>query len=279
MPETPAPPISHPMILAPWEVRGILGGRITQLRRPVKPSNSTVLGYEVGARNSMWAGLDFSQAWVDRGWPVGWTLQHVESPDDVYPFGYLHVAWCHPADLAKDGYSDGIQYRVRSKIEPGDEIWVKETWAIRELLEGCWVEFPNGETITIPRQSVDHATINTPDEDHWSSPAIMPRWASRLSLTLLSVRPERVSDVTDADVDREGIELWRASLGNRASDRDCRYLVDFSRRTEGPAGKRGVHASYWDVTFGRKDAGLRWAAGGWTWVYGVKAITKTESGR
>ena len=73
---------------------------------------------------------------------------------------------------------------------PGDRLWVRETW--------CYVgEVPGPEIIY---------KATTPDFMGWCSPAIMPRWASRITLEILSTRVERLKQITDSDCYAEGIE-------------------------------------------------------------------------
>lgn len=81
------------------------------------------------------------------------------------------------------------------RIKAGDRLWVRER-----------IERANGESVGYP---ADGAWLpNTPWE--WkrdSLPSIhMPRWASRITLTVTDVRVERLQEISEADAIAEGIE-------------------------------------------------------------------------
>jgi len=97
--------------------------------------------------------------------------------------------------------------------QPGDRLWVRETWAIRDcnpLLaaifradcveddsgerEGWWMDKNrNGDEVFIPGKV------------EWRPSIFMPRWASRITLEITAVRVERVQDITEEDAWAEGI--------------------------------------------------------------------------
>ena len=85
--------------------------------------------------------------------------------------------------------------------QPGARLWVRETWAVRQLQAGCWLEY-----------AADAANFMTshPDApalaqiDKWRPSIHMPRWASRLTLEIESVRAERLQDMSEADAQAEG---------------------------------------------------------------------------
>lgn len=78
--------------------------------------------------------------------------------------------------------------RLKFKAEPGDLLWVKETWADAS---------PNG---------IRYVATDDIHELRRQRPSIyMPRWASRLTLEVTEVRQERLLEITDADAQREGI--------------------------------------------------------------------------
>ena len=82
--------------------------------------------------------------------------------------------------------------------QPGDRLWVRETHSLLEFsISGraapvwYWADgnkIPEGD-YTRPRPSIH-----------------MPRWASRIQLEVVSVRIERLQDISEADAEAEGCE-------------------------------------------------------------------------
>lgn len=79
--------------------------------------------------------------------------------------------------------------------QPGDRLWVRETWAPHP-------DFP--ETV---RRGVYRADPECKyDVARWRPSIHMPRWASRILLEVVSVRVERLQDISEEDAKAEGIE-------------------------------------------------------------------------
>lgn len=91
--------------------------------------------------------------------------------------------------------------------QPGDELWVRETW--RPLCEFD----PSPET-GAAYWADSHAGLERRNGDAKWRPSIhMPRWASRITLTVKAVRVERLQDISEADAIAEGVELTQQSQG------------------------------------------------------------------
>ncbi len=78
--------------------------------------------------------------------------------------------------------------------QPGDRLWVREAWA----------------RYNIDQDSHDMAYRATapdewPIEGRWRPSIHMPRWASRITLEIVSVRVERLNNITREDAAAEGI--------------------------------------------------------------------------
>ena len=73
------------------------------------------------------------------------------------------------------------------KCEPGDLLWVRETWA--------------------PSDPVPAYKADNPNSDGWGwRPSIhMPRSASRITLRVTAVRVERLQDISEEDATAEGV--------------------------------------------------------------------------
>lgn len=129
------------------------------------------------------------------------SLIDADCTDEVRPFGDGSYYVC-----ARDGtYMNG---QFRPPYAPGDRLWVRETWAVSTVYDG-----------TPPRE------INPGGKPNWCGiryaatderlgikdrPSIhMPRWASRMTLTVTDVRAERLLSITEEDARAEGPDLDR----------------------------------------------------------------------
>lgn len=106
--------------------------------------------------------------------------------------------------------------------QPGDRLWVRETFQPLlaegfDFRDACW-ETGKGYA---PRYVATEGAAEWIDPDDnigsASKPSIhMPRWASRITLEITSVRVERLKDVSEADAQAEGVtklpggEMWTA---------------------------------------------------------------------
>jgi len=86
---------------------------------------------------------------------------------------------------------------------PGDRLWVREKHAVWE--RDGWIE--GGVTITPSERGVyywaDQGAMH--QVGRWTPSIHMPRWASRITLEVDSVRVERLQDISQADAFAEGI--------------------------------------------------------------------------
>jgi hypothetical protein len=134
----------------------------------------------------------------------------------------------------KNGRSGAFAIRC-PQGEPGDLLWVRETWGYRG---GCYTIGDSHERVTLHYAADDSRRDFTrpvgimarlgasqakgkPDASlepdayakhlerwwrSWRTPLYMPRWASRLTLRVESVRVERLRDITEEDARAEGVE-------------------------------------------------------------------------
>ena len=143
----------------------------------------------------------------------------------------------------------GVKTRTRrmptaiwAKLHPGDRLWVRETWTHEhDTLEGARAAHEDAmeQSSVIYRASTTSKWAGTV---RWKPSLHMPRWASRITLSVTSVRSELLQDITEDDAIAEGVMMWPDLSGDREGE------------VEGCA--RARFAELWDNLHG----GGSWAA-------------------
>jgi hypothetical protein len=95
--------------------------------------------------------------------------------------------------------------------QPGDRLWVRETWA--QCYEGGLL---GGRVVY--RADVGFEGNATKIESGkvipWKPSIYMPRWASRITLEIVNVRVERVQEISEVDAEQEGVPpQWNGRRG------------------------------------------------------------------
>lgn len=218
----------RPVIFTGESVRAILAGTKTQTRRVAKfaPLGSglnlgfsglSAVRYNSAAKTGPWvlASRGAGGCWNDRTKPL------------VCPYG-----------------------------EVGSRLWVRETFArIWANADGPsdddTIEYRADTNAKRPGGWDGAQREEVPPGARWRSPIHMPRWASRLTLEITSVRVERVRAITEGDARAEGV-LMLDNIHPIASARD-------------------VFAELWDSINGKRP-GCSWADNPWCWCLQFRRI-------
>ncbi|MDT3707447.1 MAG: hypothetical protein ROZ09_11515 [Thiobacillus sp.] len=126
--------------------------------------------------------------------------------------------------------------------QPGDRLWVRETWGPCDG-GACY------------RVSERDGVL--PDGGKWRPSIYMPRWASRITLEIVSVRVERLQDISEEDAKAEGCEP--TSMGPNGIRLDVRQ----------PTYRNG-YAQLWNEINGPGS----WEANPWVWVIEFKRVVQ-----
>lgn len=125
----------------------------------------------------------------------------------------------------------------RLPYAPGDRLWVRESWNMSGL---GWNR---------PQAGLGKLHYRATDEGQWKNywgawrPSIhMPRWASRLTLTVTDVRVQRVQEISSADAIAEGCAAYANSTSIDCDTPDPRD--DFRTLWDNLNAKRGFG---WDA--------------------------------
>lgn len=147
--------------------------------------------------------------------------------------------------------------------EPGDRLWVKETWRVPSAENGL-------SASRLPRFLKNYGEIcYTASDDHLSGrnrPSIfMPRWASRITLEITGVRVERLQEISARDCEAEGLLHAHRGWWVNPYAKD----VPASGETEGSY----CYRKLWDSINSKTHP---WASNPWVWVIEFRKLNVGE---
>lgn len=138
--------------------------------------------------------------------------------------------------------------------QPGDRLWVRETFAI--VPRTAYACSDGVQQVLRPDDNHDAAVFRAGWErsapSRWRPSIHMPRWASRITLEIVSVRVERLNEISEQDAGDEGFDYLR---GDGNSD----ISGDVQRRW---------FRQLWESINGAGS----WEANPWVWVVEFKRV-------
>jgi len=244
----------RPILFSGEMVRAILDGRKGMTRRIVKPQ----------PQEHHWSVLP------------GYEQHALLMPT---PQGPMARIWHY-----YDGMEDGVRWIKCPFGKPGNRLWVRETWQVRDDksyytkadLKAHRTEHPNCAEIWEKTQPPEAF----PD---WRSPIFMPRWASRLTLEITAIRVERLQEITEADARAEGVPDGQRATAPDDKHANCvncgqhrNQHVGQVRGCFGGTGTifstntyRGGFAFLWDQINGKRAS---WESNPWVWIVEFKRV-------
>lgn len=175
-------------------------------------------------------------------------------------------AWSHEGGRFEYANNDGWHAcgaTVCRYGTTGDQLWVRETWAVDAPLQQVRLE---NEDIMGP-VGFGHGPYFRADPVHenagltWRPSIHMPRWASRITLEIVAVRVERLQEISQNDARAEGVTHYT-----------CGHPDCF-----GPKGEPGMHygprRAYYEL-WNKLNAkrGYGWDMNPWVWVIEFKRL-------
>ena len=120
-------------------------------------------------------------------------LRNVREPDEVLFDGKICKFNWHGDDVIGG-------FEIKPKYQPGDILWVRETWA--EVSSGIIEYKATYKEPYTGSAEIDHIG----NKIKWRPSIHMPREAARIFLKVTNVRVERLQEITAHDAIREGME-------------------------------------------------------------------------
>jgi len=144
--------------------------------------------------------------------------------------------------------------------QPGDHLWVRETWNRFEPWSGFHYAADHEAFGIGPGDDPDHIPEH---EVRWRPSIHMPRAACRITLEVTGVRLEPLQQISDADCWAEGIEECDGLLDEAEI---CRLAKAMGRSIEDP---QPTFAALWESINGLGA----WDANPWVWVPEFRQVT------
>ena len=166
-------------------------------------------------------------------------------PDNVF-----EIRWCGDNEYEMTHYYAGGRSQ-RGHVgfvkcpygQPGDQLWVRETFT--PYRKGIAVGMYSGVSNNGILYRADAPTLENTNLK-WRPSIHMPRWASRITLEVVSVRVERLQEITVKDAIAEG-SPWGEGAG---------------------ANPRVQFSNTWDAINAKR--GFGWGMNPWVWVVEFK---------
>ena len=197
-----------------------------------------------------------------------------------------HQFWSHMelVDVNKNQIIEKVDRNVSCLYgQSGDVLWVRETWLqvmrdhAHDLLEG-WRD----RDLFIRKTDVHEDWIEYAKEKYgykWKPSIHMPKPACRIFLEVVSVRVERLQDISEADAKQEGISIVDQNPVNIYNN----YVFNVKNamwpgygsitKTYGFTNPKDSFHSLWESINGHQS----WVANPWVWVVEFKQIEKPEN--
>lgn len=158
------------------------------------------------------------------------------------------------------------------EYQVGQKLWARETWQLFDIFHDDWNGGYDGETWSAPipkkkpsqNYMLQYQADGMSDCDHWRPSIHMPKWASRIWLEVVSVRPERLTEITEEDAKAEGVEPWQHDPRQPMTTGELGSLCPY----------RGGFACLWDDLH---PDGPTWKDGPWVWRVEFKQVQNREA--
>lgn len=124
--------------------------------------------------------------------PEGWQADRDDDDFDLWHF-------------RADGY--GVDVRCRYG-QPGDKLWVRESFIPAPTGSGnLWsIAYAAGGMLELEAPPDYNPALY--NYERWTPSIHMPKFACRLHLCIIDIRPERLQEITPADCMKEGTLCW-----------------------------------------------------------------------
>ena len=187
-------------------------------------------------------------------------LEKINENPDEWMFDGLHAGKYFQFMNKETGYHEILTCPYG---KPGDILWVRETWCKNYSHEyGRYWYRADGEEIDMPTIYGGTVVYGKADGLKWRPSIHMPREACRIKLQVTNVRVERLQDITEEDVAKEGTRDGENYITPKGQDVAPWHIACFEM--------------LWNSTLKEKQTGplspYRFCFNPWVWVISFERV-------
>jgi len=193
-------------------------------------------------------------------------LKKINAEPDAWEYCYaggVDSAWHTFTKMHVSGTDDVLKIRCPYGVA-GDRLWTREGMIRPD--GDPWLYTADNEPVMVdPADETGMIVWAHHKQQDYCPSMFMPRWASRDTLEVISARPERLHDITEADAKSEGVEILEMSQ----SDIDDIQISDSSPdekkfwKAMGPGSSS--HRWEYEMLWGEINGPGSWAKNPWVW--------------
>lgn len=176
-----------------------------------------------------------------------------------------HQFWQHSelTDFNINKTHSKVDRSVSSKYQPGDILWVRETFQKLESVNHKEIDF-------LYKADVEYHNYFNSDLVVWSPSIHMPKEAARIFLKVTNIRVERLQDISEEDAIAEGIERYGPFGEFKGDPHPSGGMMRFRAYSKAARAFQDL----WDSINAKKHP---WDSNPWVWVYDFERIEKHEN--
>ncbi len=249
----------RPILYSGPMVRAMLEGRKTQTRRVLSPDNFRLFDPSYGLFKPVKSQLN--RAFLEAS--------------NMRCLGEGSFTWT--AEAVEHQIGDITHWQGKTLVTPGDRLWVREAHQMANSDDGPTICYradlgrwqpdytgpdhgagPSFDYDKYPGEYGVWAADLESDDSPWRPSIHMPRWCSRITVTVTDVRVQRLTEISESDAKAEGcdaIDLGRSPYLSNAHKIDFSGMMSFThgfhRLWDSLNQKRGFgwHISPWVATY------------------------------
>ena len=213
------------------------------------------------------------------------TRRVIKLPDCVpaLRWEYDGISGDDHAFVLTDGTTNYGYHFCKPRYQVGDKLWVKETWGIfdTDAHEDIAIAYKAGPDNEVVWHKDKASLFKDYKVGKWRSSRFMPKWVARDWDEVISVRAERLQEITEEDAIAEGLTEYFWDEECAKYPHIAKDIAEGKRWWRHVISKRGRKGSVWDCPIKAYrelwddiNAKRGYPSNPWVWRYEFKIVNR-----